>query len=92
MQSTRVGEPNEFWSVDLTGPHVTSRHGYRYILTAMDCFTRYVVAVPLKYQEALTVARAFFDNVILRFGCPLQVLTVNGRNLEGDCLESYANC
>lgn len=84
MQNIKVGEPNECWSIDLTGPHVTSRSGYRYIFTAIDCFTRYVVAVPLKNQEALTVARAFFDHVILRFGCPLQVLSDNGRNVAGN--------
>lgn len=26
MLNIKVGEPNEFWSIDLTGPHVTSRH------------------------------------------------------------------
>lgn len=41
MINIKLGEPNEFWSDDLTGPHVTSRHGYCYIFTAMDCFTRY---------------------------------------------------
>lgn len=53
----------------------------------MDCLTRYVVAVPLKNQEAVTVARAFFDIMILRFGCPLQVLSDNGHNVAGNLFE-----
>lgn len=84
MLTIKVSEPNEFWSIDLTGQHVTSRHGYRYIFTAMECFRRYIVVVALKNQEVLTASLAFFDHVILRFGCPLQVLSNNGRNEVGN--------
>jgi len=41
-----AGAPMEVLHVDLTGPHVSS-HGYRYIMTACDSFTRFVIAVPL---------------------------------------------
>jgi transposase InsO family protein len=55
--------------VDLTGPHIPSRQGATYILTAIDAFTRFLVAVPLRDKRAITVAEALVDRVILPFGC-----------------------
>ena len=40
LAELRVGEPMERWGIDITGPHPTSSAGHRYILTAIDYFTR----------------------------------------------------
>ena len=63
-----VGAPNERWCVDLTGEHPKSANGYSYILTAMDCFTKYVVCVPLRNKTAATVGKAIVERVLLQFG------------------------
>ena len=63
-----VGAPNERWSIDLTGEHPKSANGYVYILTAMDCFTKYVVCVPLRNKLATTVAKAIVEKIFLQFG------------------------
>lgn len=56
--------------------------GYRYCLTMVDRFSRWPEAVPLVDQEAATVARAFVDTWISRFGIPLRVTTDQGRQFE----------
>lgn len=56
--------------------------GYKYCLTCVDRFTRWPEAIPLEDQEASTVARAFYDNWIARFGVPLKVTTDQGRQFE----------
>lgn len=40
--------------------------------------TKYLVAVPLKNQDTESIAKAFVENIILKFGCPLEILTDNG--------------
>ncbi|XP_017796954.1 PREDICTED: uncharacterized protein K02A2.6-like [Habropoda laboriosa] len=55
---------------------------YRYCLTCVDRFTRWTEAIPLRDQEATTVARAFYEGWISRFGTPLRVTTDQGWQFE----------
>jgi len=84
LQPVPCGEPFERISIDLTGPHPRSRKGHLYILTVMDNFSKYVEAIPLANQEATTVAKALVENVILRYGAPLEILSDQGRNFDGN--------
>jgi len=56
--------------------------GQRYCLTMVDRFSRWPEAVPIPDQEAPTVARAFFEAWVCRFGVPLRVTTDQGRQFE----------
>ena len=75
--------PMEVLHVDLTGPHVTSQ-GYRYIMTACDSFTRFVIAVPLRSKTALAVARALVHEVVPKFGIPHSILTDLGGEFQNE--------
>jgi len=83
LQNMVVGEIGEVLALDLTGPHVVSSQGFKYILTMVDHFSRWAEAFPVRNQEAHTVARVVVDQWITRFGCPLQILTD-----QGPCFES----
>ena len=54
--------------IDLTGPHRKSSGGHVYLLTSISCFTKYLIAVPLKDKTALTVTNALRTNVYLICG------------------------
>ncbi|XP_063994836.1 uncharacterized protein LOC135172612 [Diachasmimorpha longicaudata] len=56
--------------------------GYRYCLTCVDRVSRWPEAFPLEDQEATTVARAFYEGWICRFGVPLRITTDQGRQFE----------
>ena len=83
LQKMRVGWPSERWQIDLTGPHVPVR-GLKYIMTAMDSFTKYVVAVPIRDKTAISVARAFVQHVVLKFGTPCSVLSDLGTEFQNE--------
>jgi hypothetical protein len=60
-------------SIDLCGPHLRSKQGYSYLLTVMDCFTKYLIAVPLRDKSALSVAKAIVERVYMVYGsCEIQ--------------------
>ena len=56
--------------IDLVGPLPESQ-GHTYLLTMIDRFTRWKEAIPIQNIETRTVARAFIQNWVARFGVPL---------------------
>ena len=77
----------ERWGIDLTGPHPQSSGGHKYILTAIDYFTRWAEAFPLHNQEATTVAKVLVNNVFARYGLPMQLISDQGPNFESNLFQ-----
>ena len=82
LQPMLTGEPWERLGIDITGPHPASSKGNIYILTVIDHFSKWVELIPMRNQEAATVAKLLMDRVICVHGCPLQILTEQGANFE----------
>ena len=59
------------------------RYGYRYVLTVIDAFSRWVMLYPLKTMETEEFLRAFIQHIGI-FGSPMEVLTDQGNQLISD--------
>ena len=59
-----------------------SSHGYTYLLTCVDRFTRWPEAIPLPDVHAATVAAAFVNIWVSRFGVPGTITTDRGGQFE----------
>ena len=68
--------------VDLVGPLPVSSNGFQYILVAVDYFTRWTEAYPLRDIHAQTIVRALVDNWVSRFGAPVRFHSDQGRQFE----------
>lgn len=64
-------------ALDLVGP-LNNDCDNRYILTLQCDLTKFVEGYPLPNKESKTVAEAFVNNFILRYGIPAEVLTDQG--------------
>ena len=70
--------------MDIVGPLPRTSRENRYILTVVDHFTKLAEAYPLQDQEAQTVARAFVNEFVSRYGVPYVIHTDQGTNLESN--------
>lgn len=73
--------------MDILGPLPTSTLENKYLLIAVDCFTKWPEAMPLKDKKASTVARSLVDQVFSRHGVPLELHTNQGRNFESNLFQ-----
>ncbi|XP_069990681.1 uncharacterized protein [Penaeus vannamei] len=68
-----IQEPFSRVAIDIVGPlSPSSDRGHRYILTLIDCATRYPEAIPLKNIDTITIAESLVD-IFSRVGIPREV-------------------
>ncbi|KAK3921822.1 Retrovirus-related Pol polyprotein from transposon 412 [Frankliniella fusca] len=77
-----VGVPWERVGVDLAGPFPRTARGNRYLLVAVDYFSKWPEAIPIPSAHSEVVARALVDNIFTRFGSPLEIHSDQGRSFE----------
>ena len=70
--------PLERCAVDIFGPLPRSSSGNAYVLVVCDCFTMWTEAIAIPNQEAKTIAKAFVDHYVSRFGVPLSIHSDQG--------------
>lgn len=64
--------------LDLVGPISNDSNDYKYILTLQCDLSKYVEAYPITSKDSVTVATAFVNNFILRYGIPREIITDKG--------------
>ena len=71
--------PNETVQIDFLGPYPITEGGYSWILTMIDMFTRWPVAVPLKDRSSASIAQAIYKYWICERGVPLIICSDRAR-------------
>jgi len=91
LQPIEAGAPFERLSVDLTGTHCKSTRGNIRILTCVDPYTKWAEAIPLRDKEAETVARVLVEQVLMRFGAPIAMLSDRGNQVDGGIMRAVCD-
>jgi hypothetical protein len=91
LQTYEANGPMDRLHIDLTGPHPTSRQGSVYIFTAIDAFTRFLVAVPIKQKSAVVIATTLVEHLFLPFGTWRTIISDQGKEFCNEVLDKVAS-
>ena len=62
--------------------------GDAYVLSVIDCFTNYVLAIPIANKESLTIARALYLHLILVHGPPDAISSDRGGEFVSEVMRA----
>ena len=70
--------PFHTWGLNLVGPINPPSYGYIWILVAMEYFTKWVEAIPLRKATRGAMENFIKENIIVRFIVPHRIISDNG--------------
>ena len=82
--------------MDIVGPlpvvnEISGIHSpYRYVVTFVDRFTRWIEAVPVSGITAEEIAFALINTWVSRFGVPLELVTDRGKQFESQLFKNVS--
>jgi hypothetical protein len=79
------------WGLDLLGPLPPAQGNLRYVVVAVEYFSKWIEAKPLATITSVTVQKFFWQNIVCRFGVPKAITVDNGSSLMPKLSESFVN-
>jgi transposase InsO family protein len=73
------GHPMHTIAIDFVGPCPETENGDVWILTMIDVFTRWSIAIPLPNRKATTVQKALYEHLFTQHGFPVRILSDRGK-------------
>ncbi|XP_027177596.1 uncharacterized protein K02A2.6-like [Coffea eugenioides] len=80
--------PCSMWGMDVIGAiDLLASNGHRFILVAIEYFTKWVETESYKYVTKKVVTDFLRKHIICRFGVPETLITDNAKNLNNDMVD-----
>ena len=86
LHSIKILGPFQRIGIDIIGPLPVTIRGNRYIVTAMDYFTKWPEARAIKTANAEEVSSFIYEDIICRHGCPQKILTDRGSHFNNQLI------
>ena len=80
-------EPFSHVGIDVMGPMPITQTGKRYIILAVDFFTKYVEAIAVEDADAQNVAKFIHTDIICRHGVPKEITSDRGTEFLNDLVQ-----
>ena len=82
-----VNGPFQQWGLDFIGEINPSSSGqYKSIIVATDYFTKWIEAVPTKNATHQVIMKFLYENIFIRFGFPVRLVTDNAPYFKAEAL------
>src|SRR5688500_18227987 len=88
LQPIQVGEPFETIGIDIVGPLKETTRGNKYIIVAIDYFTKWPESAAAKEATAQEVVDFIWKDIICRHGCPKKIISDRGTHFNNQLMEN----
>jgi hypothetical protein len=79
------------WSLDLLGPLPPAQGHLRYVVVAVEYFSKWIEAKPLATITSVTIQKFFWQNIVCRFGVPKAITVDNGTQFDAETFKEFCN-
>ncbi|XP_075483685.1 uncharacterized protein LOC142523839 [Primulina tabacum] len=89
MQPISASCPFDQWGLDIVGPFPIAGAQKKFLLVAVDYFSKWVEAKALAKITEKEVMKFLWKNIVCRFGIPRRLISDNGRQFLGKKIRSW---
>src|SRR6266511_4085966 len=87
LHSIKIKELFYQWGIDIVGPLTETSRGNKYIVVAIDYFTKYPEARALSNANAKSVANFIYKDIICRHECPRRIISDRRTHFNNQVIE-----
>ncbi|XP_071740120.1 uncharacterized protein [Rutidosis leptorrhynchoides] len=77
------------WAIDIVGPITTYSGEIKFLVVAIDYFTKWVEEKALATITGRYIRNFFWEDIVCRFGILNEIVSNNGTQFEGEPFRSY---
>ncbi|GJV73945.1 reverse transcriptase domain-containing protein [Tanacetum coccineum] len=77
------------WGIDIAGPFPEGPGKVKFLIVAMDYFTKWIEAKPVATITGNQIKRFMWDNIVCRFGLPGEIISDNGKQFRDDPFKDW---
>ena len=81
---TLITAPRPFaqWRIDIMGPFPIGRKQFKFLIVAIDYFTKWVEVEPAAKITEVKITSFVWKNIVYRFKIPNVIISDNGRQFD----------
>jgi hypothetical protein len=83
--------PLQRWGLDLLGPLPPAQENWKYVVVAVEYFSKWIEAKPLATITSATVQKFFWQNIVCRFGVPKAITVDNGTQFDAEMFKAFCD-
>ena len=87
-RAIRTTSPNEMWEIDIIGYLNATKRKNKFILVAIDHYTKWVETKELKSKDKISVNNAIKEMIIDKHGAPQKIYSDNGLEFNNETIKN----
>jgi IS30 family transposase len=83
--------PLQRWGLDLLGPLPPAQGNLKYVVVAVEYFSKWIEAKPLATITSATIHKFFWQNIVCHFGVPKAITVDNGTQFDAETFKDFCD-